>query len=123
MQSKIVLAYQLPKTKEKAVQEICKKQNVRYKAVARNLYHQPLGFLAGIAGIKKNAVVYEGDGLAEEMLLFCGFTSEALDEFLAAYKETGMNPVALKAIVTPHNIFWDSVQLFEELQKERHSIG
>lgn len=118
-QTKVVLVYQLTKEKEKAVQEICRKQNIRMKTVGKELYNQPLGFLAGIAGIKKQPVSFTGEALEGEMLVFCGLTEEVLDSFLSAYKETGVEKVALKAIVTPHNIFWNSVQLYQELLKEQ----
>ncbi len=121
-QLKVVLAYRLTKEKEKTVQEICRKQNIRLKSVTKAFYNQPLGFLAGIAGIKKQPGAFSGEDFPEEMLVFCGLTGEALDSFLTAYKETGVQTVALKAIVTPHNIFWDSVQLFEELRKERQKM-
>lgn len=121
-QSKVVLAYRLTKEKEKAVREICRKQNICMKPVGKTLYNQSLGFLAGIAGIKKQPGAFVGEELAEEMLVFCGLTGELLDNFLAAYKETGIEAVALKAIVTPHNIFWNSEQLFQELYRERQEM-
>ena len=32
----------------------------------------------------------------------------------------GISPVELKAVLTPYNIFWNSRQLYEELQKEKN---
>lgn len=121
MQEKVVLAYQLTKEKEKAIQEICKEEQIRFKTVAKNRYSQPLGYLAGISGIKKVPAVYEGSLFEEEMLVFCGFSGDALDTFLAGCRAKDAT-VGLKAIITPHNIFWSSEQLFAELCREREAM-
>ena len=38
--------------------------------------------------------------------------------FLAGYKQTGAASIPLKAILTPHNIFWTAEALYQELFKE-----
>lgn len=121
MQAKVILAYQLTKEKEKAIQEICKQEQIRIKTVTKNMYSQPIGFLAGITGIKKANTLYEGSLFAEEMLVFCGFSKEDLDTFLDQCRKKDA-AVGLKAIITPHNIFWTSEQLFAELCREREAM-
>ncbi len=54
-----------------------------------------------------------------EMMVFCGIAPDALDTFLSAYREAGIEPVSLKAVVTPANIRWDVATLCRELLREQ----
>lgn len=58
----------------------------------------------------------------QEILLFSNLTENKLDEFLSAYKTAGIEPVSLKAVVTPTNEKWTIEQLAEELMKERAAM-
>ena len=51
------------------------------------------------------------------------FDCQELDTFLAELKKGGLFTATLKAIVTPHNIFWDSQMLYQELSSERASLS
>jgi len=62
--------------------------------------------------------VYSGPDFPAEMLVFSGMNSTQVEVFLAEYKKTGVPAVGLKAIVTPHNVFWTAEALFKELLKE-----
>ncbi len=53
------------------------------------------------------------------MLVFADFDDKDLDDFLAGYKEAGIEPIALKAVVTPANMSWTFVELYHELVQER----
>lgn len=57
-----------------------------------------------------------------EILLFSNLTENKLDEFLSAYKTMGIEPVSLKAVVTPTNVTWTIEELAEELIKERAAM-
>ncbi len=57
-----------------------------------------------------------------EILLFSNLTKTKLDEFLAAYKTAGIEPVSLKAVVTPTNEKWTIEELTKELIKERAAM-
>ena len=56
------------------------------------------------------------------MMVFSGMNPQQVDAFLAEYKATGGQPVALKAIVTSHNVFWTADALFRELVKEHFRL-
>lgn len=58
----------------------------------------------------------------QEILLFSNLTENKLDEFLSAYKTAGIEPVSLKAVVTPTNEKWTIEELAEELMKERAAM-
>ena len=55
---------------------------------------------------------------SDEMIVLKDFSSEQLDEFLAFFKENGLLPVNLKAMLTPVTVHWDSLKLHDELMKE-----
>ena len=59
-----------------------------------------------------------GKNFQEEMMVLKDFSSEQLDEFLAFFKENGLLPVNLKAMLTPVTVHWDSLKLHDELMKE-----
>lgn len=44
--------------------------------------------------------------------------SDQVDAFLAEYKKTGVEPIALKAVVTDQNIFWTADRMQKELLRE-----
>lgn len=81
-------------------------------------YLESLGFLFEIPGFAKNPVFNLGQNFQEEMMVLKDFSSEQLDEFLAFFKENGLSPVSLKAILTPVTVHWNSVKLHDELIKE-----
>ncbi len=58
----------------------------------------------------------------DEMLIMCAFTREMLDGFLKFFKEKGLEPVALKAMLTPVNMNWTPAQLHEALAEEHRMM-
>ena len=114
----MVLCFQLSKEKEQAVGDVCRKLGIRQRNVTGGEYNQKLGFLAGVDGFNKEPGTSVKGALSGEMLVFSGIDSDGVGAFLTAYKETGTAPVGLKAILTPHNVFWSVEQLYQELMKE-----
>jgi hypothetical protein len=53
-----------------------------------------------------------------ELMFFYGIEDEALERFLDAYNEAGIEKIRLKAVVTPTNLNWTLYELAEELDKE-----
>ena len=116
--AQIILTFGLGKEKRRAVRSIAQKNRIQIKEISRKDYNQKLGALAGIQGFAKEKVIYNGPDFPLEMIVFSGIDSAQIDTFLADYKQTGAQPVPLKAIITPHNIFWTVEALFKELWKE-----
>ena len=81
-------------------------------------YLESLGLLFEIPGFSKNPVFNLGKNFQEEMMVLKDFSSEQLDEFLAFFKDNGLLPVNLKAMLTPVTVHWDSLKLHDELMKE-----
>ena len=40
----------------------------------------------------------------------------------AEYRRRGIDPIGLKAVATPHNLFWTVCELTEELEQERAAM-
>lgn len=120
--AQIILTFGLGKEKTKVVRSIAQKSRIQIKEISRKDYNQKLGALAGIQGFAKEKVIYNGPDFPLEMIVFSGIDSAQIDTFLADYKQTGAQPVPLKAIITPQNIFWTVETLFKELWKEHLSF-
>ena len=116
--AQIILTFGLGKEKIKVVRSIAQKNRIQIKEISRKDYNQKLGALAGIQGFAKEKVIYNGPDFPLEMIVFSGIDSAQIDTFLADYKQTGAQPVPLKAIITPRGIFWTVEALFKELWKE-----
>lgn len=113
-----ILTFGLVKEKLNAVRKTALKNGIQVKEVSQKDYCQKLGTLAGIQGFSKENATYEGAEFPLEMMVFSGMDSSKIDTFLADYKKACVPPVPLKAIITPHNIFWTVEMLFNELKKE-----
>ena len=120
--AQIILTFGLGKEKIKVVRSIAQKNRIQIKEISRKDYNQKLGALAGIQGFAIEKVIYNGPDFPLEMIVFSGIDSAQIDTFLADYKQTGAQPVPLKAIITPQNIFWTVETLFKELWKEHLSF-
>lgn len=94
---------------------------LRIRQIPREEYNQPIGALAGIKEIPRVEEVYDGDELAEEMLVFRGVYGKRLDLLLAQMRKNKV-AVNLKAILTEHNVGWSGLQLYEELKKEHEQM-
>ena len=116
--SQVILTFQLQKEKEDAMATICKPRGIKLLDVPVKDYAQKLGYLAGVKGFSREKAVYNGAPVPAEMLVFSGMDSEQVDIFLVEYKKTGLPAIGLKAVVTPHNVFWTADALFRELMKE-----
>ena len=120
--SQVILTFQLQKEKEDAMATICKPRGIKLLEIPVKDYAQKLGYLAGVKGFSREKAVYDGAPFPAEMLVFSGMDSEQVDIFLVEYKKTGLPAVRLKAVMTPHNVFWTADALCRELMKEHRTL-
>lgn len=87
-------------------------------------FTQTVGHLAKIKGFPANpsCALQLPPEISQEVMVFCHFTDQKLNEFLGAMKSGILPHVALKAVLTPQNSFWTFHQLFEELYEEHQSF-
>lgn len=93
------------------------------KTVSKENFSQPIGFLAGIKGIEPVEPKYNGDGFAEEMMLLNGFTSAKIDLLIRALNKNGIGRIALKAVITPTNVKWDSITLYNAVKADHEKMS
>ncbi len=72
-----------------------------------------------IIGESKNPKpMKDSSDVISELMLFEGFTSDSLDAFLDAYKQTKAPTVTYKAMVTSINKKWSLTYLYSHLVEE-----
>lgn len=119
-----VMYYLNDAKKEKQILKLCSQQGIQTRKIKEKDVNVPLSTLAGISGVVSmtRAEKAPKDYEIPELLIFVGMSDGTLDEFLAEYRKQGIEPISLKATVTPHNISWSVYQLTVELIRERASI-
>lgn len=124
----LILFYNLNNEKGRKIKLICLKLKIRIRPVAPEDYLKPVGTLAGYkelpvtdAGNAKTSA-RENDGFSDEMIVMKDFDNRLLDRFLLEMKRAKIERVALKAVLTPDNITWNSIELHDELQKEHEAM-
>ena len=115
-----LLTYNIKPGAKAGLEGICRKLNIRLREVRRDEYALPIGALAGIP-VKRVAGPAPVVPFDDEMLVMCHMLSDGLDAFLQAMREGGLPRIALKAVLTPVNVAWNSTELRDELARE-HSI-
>lgn len=110
--------------RKSSIEKLCKSlsSTVKVTVIKPSMYLQSMGYIAGISGFKRTNTNYTGPDFESEMLVFSGMDSSLMDEFLESMKKAGFPPIALKAIITPTNIFWTPAKLYDELCKEHHTM-
>jgi hypothetical protein len=98
------------------------KTGVSLKVVQASEFMESLGYLLGMPLYQKNPGFSMGKNFSEEMLVMDGFSSERMDRFFEFFREEGLEPVELKAVVTKYNAGWNSIRLHEELAGERKAV-
>ena len=113
-----ILLFRINRDKYAVIQNVCRTLGIRIIDVARKDYSQKLGTLAQIQGFTREAKKYDGPEFPAEMLIFSEMNSDQVDVFLAEYKKSGVEPIALKAVITDNNIFWTAERTQKELLRE-----
>lgn len=113
-----ILLFRINRDKYAVIQNVCRTLGIRIIDVARKDYSQKLGTLAQIQGFTREAKKYDGPEFPAEMLIFSEMNSDQVDAFLAEYKKAGVEPIALKAVITGNNIFWTAERAQKELLRE-----
>ena len=91
---KKILIFELSGQKRTAIETICREKAITMIPVPPTEYAQTLGALAGIDGFSREEKQAMGGALSGEMLVFSGLDSDALDDFLDAYKQTKLTPTS-----------------------------
>ena len=118
-----ILTFELKEEKKQGLRKICQQLEIDWKEVPVKDYTQQMGCIAGITGFHRQRLIYRGDAFWAEMLVFSGMDSGQIDAFLAAYKQSGLQAIPLKAVLTEYNVKWTAKALFSELLKEHMAMN
>ena len=58
----------------------------------------------------------------ERMLVFCGLNQVLLAQVLEVIRLAKLPPIPMKAVLTMNNLQWNTMQLYEELCREREAV-
>ena len=93
---------------------------IRMHPVTPDRYNVTLGELARGKG---EAAENAPEAFEEKMLVFCSMNRALLDRVLDVIRVAKLPPIELKAVLTTTNQEWNSIQLHEELLKEKEAIA
>ncbi|MDO4313230.1 MAG: DUF3783 domain-containing protein [Eubacteriales bacterium] len=123
------------KRRRNKVSTYCAMHGIRVRAVERTSYEKPLLTLVD----KEAEVLFEGTAaltvgeegereqapeqmdFADEMLVMCNVGSQ-MNPFLSYLRKEKVI-VPLKAVLTPTNQFWNSVELYTEIRQEHEQMA
>ena len=115
-----VLLYNCSGPEFSKLRQIFAMLRLRMRPVEPERYHVPLAQRADGQGEPAAEVP---EAIPEAMLVFCGLHQALLHQVLEVIRLAQLPPIPLKAVLTGANREWDSLQLREELLKEREAIA
>lgn len=118
MQPTVLLYHPEGPERLKKIRGYLEKQGIRLTVVPPEDYLQPIGSLLGLPGLERRPVQTAGNPIREEMMLMFGFQGSMMHDFLQFFRQEEIPSIQRKAVATPTNLFWNSVQLYEELSRE-----
>lgn len=119
---KMILLYSYPNEIHKKIADICLACEIECKKIPKKRFLQTIGNHTGAPGNEGTGEIYEGNDLAEPVMLIAGMSGGELDRILDTLKNLGVPSVGVKAVVTSHNISWTILDLYEELVRERAAM-
>ena len=119
MNHPMVLLYNLNNEKGGKIRRMCLPLGLRSRLVEPAEYGLTLSQL--VEG-QTPETPWAGERFSEELLLLVNCPGPLLDRFLQGFRRNKIPPVGLKAVLTPTNSGWTSLELREELAKEREAI-
>ena len=126
MESPVLLIYHMQQPRQAALEAVCAAMKIRPVIVSDRDGRVPVGLLTRsenpirVIREAERRGVYEGI-IDEEMIIMAGFDDALLTSFLSTLREQGL-VIALKAIETDENRYWNGEMLQDELKKERESF-
>ena len=120
MRAGTILLYNCSGPEFSKLRQIFAMLRLRMRPVSPEQYHLSLEELAQGKG---EAGPAGEETIPEAMLVFCGLNQALLHQVLEVIRVAKLPPIPLKAVLTETNREWTSLQLYEELKKEREAIA
>jgi len=99
-----------------AASKACSVAGAELMTISKDDIHKSVEHIIGES--KNPKPMKDSDDVITELMIFDGFTSNSLDVFLEAYKQTKAPVVVYKAMVTPINKKWSLTYLYSYLVNE-----
>lgn len=118
--NEIILLYHIADDNRlKKLKNICASLKIRVRQVKKEEYLKSIFQLLGGRNMGRPQK-YTGEEFSGEMMVMA-VNRERMDEILNALKKEGIS-IPYKAVVTPDNGWWNSLQLYRELQREHEAM-
>ena len=111
-----VLLYNVDDIRLSLIKNFFAENNIEYINVRKQDYLKTIASLLELED--SDYQTYMEKGFTEEMAVLFNFDNDLLDCFLNYFKDNRIPGIRLKAIFTPTNTNWNSIELYEELTKE-----
>lgn len=121
MAQALVLTFNLPEAAFARIRALAETIDVRVEAVPPGNFALPIGALLGLP-VRPPDVPSEGGGFSDPMLVMCNLDEAQFNRFLQMLREPGLPRIPLKAVLTPHNVGWNALQLHGELSREHEAM-
>ncbi len=119
-----VLLFNIGKEKKERIVGLGRKLGLVVRQIEVPDYGKPMGeLLLPVSGRQGQGAAVRVSPLRAEMMVFCGLAEQTLDAFLADYRQAEIEPIPLKAVITPYNINWTPEKLVTELSEEHQAMN
>lgn len=122
MKESILLMNFKDKKQLKGIQMTAFLLKLKIRLIEEKDFLQPVGYLAGVEGIKPSDKSFCGEVPKHEMMVFAGVSDDKLQRMLSEMRKNGIRKVDRKAVLTPTNVQWNVIELYEELDKEHQAM-
>lgn len=100
------------------------RMGIRIKNINGAQLDETVGYLAGIEGFEAcRQPGLNSEAIEEEMLVMKDFSDRRLNELLLQMRKAGIPKIALKAVVTEHNVNWTLRALYKEIKEEHAQMS
>ena len=119
-----VLLYSEDEMKAAAIRRLCDELHISFMRLNRSdLGSMVISLVSpAIDPIRSKKTSVPALYAQPEIMIMSGFEDKKLDMYLAAYKNREVEPVRLKAVLTPYNSMWSVYELTQELEKEDAAV-
>lgn len=126
-----ILLYNITDEKtRRIIKTLVLRLKIRVRIIEEEQYTLPLGSLVGLSPdlwtaqsedtLPPNSNV-DSSALTDEMLVFCFFSDNQLNQFLLGLRKNGIS-IPLKAVLTASNASWNSLLLYHEISEEHKKM-
>jgi len=119
----IVLLYHFTdEEKENKIKTVLKRMKIKTKNISEEMLSQKVGYLVGMPSFKETTSDEDIEPFDQEVMVMQGIQNKKVNEILSNFKADNIEKIALKAIVTPYNMFWSFSRLCKTIQKDHLAI-